>query len=138
MFFLSNVLNTNFSIFWLSQFTATVGEFKSATSGGIVCPYLSFVIVFVIFTLLFESYCPEFFELSLETIITVLPGSIFHKSMREEIPCFVAVAAILFCFPIFCLALFIFVVIAILFLCFSGGGISVFLRTKKMESVLSL
>ena len=101
MFFLSNVLNTNFSIFWLSQFTATVGEFKSATSGGIVCPYLSFVIVFVIFTLLFESYCPEFFELSLETIITVLPGSIFHKSMGEEIPCFVAVAAILFCFPFF-------------------------------------
>ena len=78
MFFIS-------SSFLIFQFlvvavTAVAGwEFRSVNLWGIVYPYLSVLIsnlsevsIFLFSALLFESYCPEFFELSLATIITVL------------------------------------------------------------------
>ena len=56
------------------------GEFRALNSSDIVCPYHSLLIsklvavsIYLFFTLLFGSYCLEFFELTSTITITVPP-----------------------------------------------------------------
>ena len=113
------------------------GEFITLNSSGIVYPYDSVLIgtlvmvsIYLFFTLLFGSYCPEFFELTSMITITVLtPVSCNYmvslasggkKSgavsltcrchMSYTMPDIIFQPVILFCF-LFCFACFLFLLL---------------------------
>ena len=114
------------------------GEFITLNSSGIVYPYDSVLIgtlvmvsIYLFFTLLFGSYCPEFFELTSTITITVLTpvsynymvslasggkksgdvGLTCRCHMSFAMPDIIFQPFILFCF-LFCFACF-FVIVAL-------------------------
>ena len=114
------------------------GEFRALNSSDIVCPYHSLLIsklvavsIYLFFTLLFGSYCPEFFELTSTITITVLTpvsynymvsltsggkksgdvGLTCRCHMSYTMPDIIFQPFILFCF-LFCFACF-FVIVAL-------------------------
>ena len=89
-FFLPKVPNLNFSIFGFLWCTARkAGRIQTLNSSDIVCPYHSVLIsklvtlsIYLFFTFLFGSYCPEFFALS-STITITMPIPVLYNYMAS-------------------------------------------------------